>query len=104
MPSPRTSDLPLVPALISRPSSLAPRLGLQYLSIGTLVLRERISVANALDTFCVMVEPQEGGTYDEIMTLSQKAEALGFEGFFRSDHYQPMNVPRESDSSDAWAV
>ena len=61
-------------------------------------------MANALSTFCVMIEPQEGGTYDEILALAQKAESLGFEGFFRSDHYHPMNVPLESDSSDAWAV
>ena len=56
-------------------------------------------MANALDTFFIMVEPQEGGTYDEIMTLAQKAETLGFGGFFRSDHYMPVNAnipPRPS--------
>ncbi len=51
-----------------------------------------------------MLEPQEGGTYDEMASLARRAEALGFGGFFRSDHYHPMNVPLTSDSSDAWAV
>lgn len=63
-----------------------------------------IHVADMLSSFCVMLEPQEGGTYDEMAALALKAEALGFGGFFRSDHYHPMNVPLESDSSDAWAV
>jgi F420-dependent oxidoreductase-like protein len=52
----------------------------------------------------VMTEPQEGGTYAEMLSLAQRAEALGFGGFFRSDHYHPMNVPIESDASDAWAT
>jgi F420-dependent oxidoreductase-like protein len=61
-------------------------------------------VAIAVSSFFVMVEPQEGGTYEEMLTLARRAEALGFGGFFRSDHYHPMNVPLESDSTDAWAV
>jgi F420-dependent oxidoreductase-like protein len=61
-------------------------------------------MANVLSSFFVMLEPQEGGTYDEMLSLAQRAEALGFGGFFRSDHYHPMNVPLDSDSSDAWAV
>src|SRR5687768_15296698 len=51
-----------------------------------------------------MVEPQEGGTYEDMLALAQRAEALGFDGFFRSDHYHPMNVPLTSDATDAWAV
>jgi len=61
-------------------------------------------MANALASFFLMLEPQEGGSYDDILAVAQKAEALGFEGVFRSDHYHPMNVPLESESSDAWAV
>ncbi len=61
-------------------------------------------VADTLSSFYVMLEPQEGGTYDDILKVAQKTEALGFGGLFRSDHYHPMNVPLESDSSDAWAV
>jgi F420-dependent oxidoreductase-like protein len=52
----------------------------------------------------VMTEPQEGGTYDDLLSLARRAEAIGFGGFFRSDHYHPMNVPLESDATDAWAT
>jgi alkanesulfonate monooxygenase len=57
-----------------------------------------------LSAFSVMLEPQEGGTYDQMLALAQRAERLGFGGFFRSDHYHPMNVPLESDATDCWAV
>ncbi len=52
----------------------------------------------------VMIEPQEGGAYAEMLGLAQRAEAIGFGGFFRSDHYLPMNVPPESEATDAWAT
>ena len=52
----------------------------------------------------VMTEPQEGGTYDELLHLARRAETIGYGGFFRSDHYHPMNVPLESDATDAWAT
>jgi F420-dependent oxidoreductase-like protein len=63
-------------------------------------------MANALSTFCIMTEPQEGGTYDEILALAQKTEALGFEGFFRSDHYMPVNsnIPPTAVSTECWAT
>jgi len=61
-------------------------------------------VATKLSSFFVMVEPQEGGTYQEMLTLARRAEALGLGGFFRSDHYHPMNVPLTSDATDAWAI
>src|SRR4051795_10520480 len=34
----------------------------------------------------VMVEPQEGATYDQQLAIAQAAEGAGFDGFFRSDH------------------
>ncbi len=37
--------------------------------------------------FRVFVEPQEGASYDDQRVLAQLAEALGFDAFFRSDHY-----------------
>lgn len=58
----------------------------------------------AVSRFCVMLEPQEGGTYEEMLALARRAEALGYGGFFRSDHYLPMNVPLTSDTTDAWAT
>jgi F420-dependent oxidoreductase-like protein len=37
--------------------------------------------------FRVFVEPQEGATYAEQLAVAQLAEQLGFDAFFRSDHY-----------------
>src|SRR3954470_7802776 len=34
----------------------------------------------------VMVEPQEGATYDQQLAIAQAAEEEMFDGFFRSDH------------------
>lgn len=38
----------------------------------------------------IFVEPQQGGTYDDLLAVAQRAEALGFGAFFRSDHYLKM--------------
>ena len=37
--------------------------------------------------FRVFIEPQEGASYDDQLALAQLAEELGFDAFFRSDHY-----------------
>src|SRR5215510_6124163 len=37
--------------------------------------------------FRVFVEPQQGATYDDQRELAQVAEEVGFDAFFRSDHY-----------------
>src|SRR5438067_12249708 len=34
----------------------------------------------------VMLEPQQGATYDQQLAIAQAAEGAGFDGFFRSDH------------------
>ncbi len=61
-------------------------------------------MADVLSSFFVMTEPQEGGTYEQMLAQARRAERLGFGGWFRSDHYHPMNVPLESHSTDAWAI
>ncbi|MDW3179529.1 MAG: LLM class F420-dependent oxidoreductase [Acidimicrobiia bacterium] len=38
----------------------------------------------------IFIEPQQGTTYSEVATLAQRAEELGFDGFFTSDHYVRM--------------
>lgn len=38
----------------------------------------------------IFIEPQQGTTYSEVVTLARKAEELGFDGFFTSDHYLKM--------------
>ncbi len=53
----------------------------------------------------VFVEPQQGTTYERLMTLALEAERLGFDAFFSSDHYlrfgdgDPLPGP-----SDAWTT
>ena len=40
--------------------------------------------------FRIFVEPQEGASYDKLLRFARAAEALGYDGFFRSDHYLKM--------------
>ncbi|MGI9164003.1 MAG: LLM class F420-dependent oxidoreductase [Mycobacterium sp.] len=52
--------------------------------------------------FRVFVEPQQGATYDDQLTVAKAAEALGFSAFFRSDHYLAMKVEGLPGPSDSW--
>ncbi|MFI7447850.1 LLM class F420-dependent oxidoreductase [Nonomuraea sp. NPDC049714] len=51
----------------------------------------------------LFTEPQQGATYDDLLVVAKAAERLGFDAFFRSDHYQRIG---EGDpgpgSTDAW--
>ena len=38
----------------------------------------------------IFVEPQQGTTYERLLALARRAEELGFDGFFTSDHYLRM--------------
>src|SRR2546421_350164 len=38
----------------------------------------------------VFTEPQQGATYDDLLRVARAAEELGFDAFFRSDHYHAM--------------
>ena len=38
----------------------------------------------------IFTEPQQGATYDDLLAVAQTAEELGFDAFFRSDHYLKM--------------
>lgn len=37
--------------------------------------------------FRIFTEPQEGATYDDQLAVARLAEELGFDAYFRSDHY-----------------
>lgn len=51
----------------------------------------------------IFTEPQQGASYDDLLAVAQRAERLGFDGFFRSDHYLKMgSVSGEPGPSDAW--
>jgi F420-dependent oxidoreductase-like protein len=58
----------------------------------------------------VFVEPQQGASYDDLLRIAQHAEELGFDGFFRSDHFLLMGeyaadgVTGEPGPSDAWTT
>ena len=54
--------------------------------------------------FALMTEPQQGLTYDEQLAITRRAEAAGFEAFFRSDHYQSFPGPSGLPTTDAWTV
>jgi hypothetical protein len=51
----------------------------------------------------IFTEPQQGASYDTLLAVAQRAEALGFGAFFRSDHYVKMSdVSGLPGPSDAW--
>jgi alkanesulfonate monooxygenase len=50
----------------------------------------------------VFVEPQQGATYDQLLEVAQTAETLGFDGFFRSDHFLTMGGDGLPGPTDAW--
>jgi alkanesulfonate monooxygenase SsuD/methylene tetrahydromethanopterin reductase-like flavin-dependent oxidoreductase (luciferase family) len=54
--------------------------------------------------FALMLEPQQGLTYEDQLAAARLAEEAGFETFFRSDHY--ANFPGDADgpATDAWSV
>jgi alkanesulfonate monooxygenase SsuD/methylene tetrahydromethanopterin reductase-like flavin-dependent oxidoreductase (luciferase family) len=54
--------------------------------------------------FALMTEPQQGVTYEQQLALAQRAEAAGFETFFRSDHYTGFPGDGDGPTTDAWAV
>jgi F420-dependent oxidoreductase-like protein len=54
--------------------------------------------------FALMIEPQQGLSYAEQLAVVRRAEAAGFESFFRSDHYQSFPGPSGQPTTDAWAV
>ena len=55
---------------------------------------------------CVFTEPQQGASYDELLAFAQAAEASGFDGFFRSDHYLRMGDAWDGlpGPTDAWTT
>jgi F420-dependent oxidoreductase-like protein len=53
---------------------------------------------------CLMIEGQEGVTWDQWVALAAACEEGGFDGLFRSDHYVSFGHPTEWGSLDAWAT
>jgi F420-dependent oxidoreductase-like protein len=53
----------------------------------------------------IFTEPQQGASYATLRQVATTAEALGFDGFFRSDHYLKMgDGDGQPGPTDAWAT
>lgn len=51
----------------------------------------------------IFTEPQQGATYDDLLAVARATEELGFDAFFRSDHYLKMGgVSGRPGPTDAW--
>jgi len=52
----------------------------------------------------IFVEPQMGASYDQQLRVAKAAERLGFDAFFRSDHYLTMGGGGLPGPTDAWTT
>jgi F420-dependent oxidoreductase-like protein len=64
----------------------------KYATIGSMQLR-------------IFTEPQQGASYETLLRVAKAAEDLGFDAFFRSDHYLKMgDVSGLPGPTDAWVT
>jgi len=54
--------------------------------------------------FALMIEPQQGLAYNDILAIARAAEASGFEALLRSDHYTSFPGAASLPTTDAWAT
>jgi F420-dependent oxidoreductase-like protein len=53
----------------------------------------------------IFVEPQQGASYDQQLAVALLAEQLGFDAFFRSDHYLKMSdIDGLPGPTDSWVT
>jgi F420-dependent oxidoreductase-like protein len=53
----------------------------------------------------IFTEPQQGASYSTLRSVALATEELGFDAFFRSDHYLKMgSVSGDPGPTDAWAT
>jgi F420-dependent oxidoreductase-like protein len=53
----------------------------------------------------IFTEPQQGATYDTLLRVAKATEELGFDAFFRSDHYLRIgDVSGLPGPTDAWTT
>jgi alkanesulfonate monooxygenase SsuD/methylene tetrahydromethanopterin reductase-like flavin-dependent oxidoreductase (luciferase family) len=53
---------------------------------------------------CLMIEGQEGVTWEQWLALAHAAEAAELDGLFRSDHYRSIHRGDPAGSLDAWTT
>src|SRR5438477_7976814 len=69
------------------------------------MLRQRERAKGGLGMrVCLMIEGQEGVTWEQWLALAKACEQGGFEALFRSDHYVSFGHPGEWGALDAWAT
>ena len=54
--------------------------------------------------FALMIEAQQGLSYDDQLSIARRAESGGFETLFRSDHYASFPGAADQVTTDAWAI
>ncbi|HEU5029230.1 MAG TPA: LLM class F420-dependent oxidoreductase [Spirillospora sp.] len=53
----------------------------------------------------IFTEPQQGASYETLLSVAKATEDLGFDAFFRSDHYTKMgDVPGLPGPTDSWVT
>ncbi|HXW39300.1 MAG TPA: LLM class flavin-dependent oxidoreductase, partial [Acidimicrobiales bacterium] len=52
----------------------------------------------------IFTEPQQGATYEDLRAVAVTAERLGFDAFFRSDHYLAMGGDGLPGPTDSWVT
>ncbi|MFB4314789.1 LLM class F420-dependent oxidoreductase [Actinomadura sp. 21ATH] len=53
----------------------------------------------------IFTEPQQGASYETLLKVAKAAEELGFDAFYRSDHFLKMgDVSGEPGPTDAWVT
>jgi F420-dependent oxidoreductase-like protein len=52
----------------------------------------------------IFTEPQQGADYATLLSVARAAEELGFDAFFRSDHYLTMGGSGLPGPTDAWVT
>jgi F420-dependent oxidoreductase-like protein len=53
----------------------------------------------------IFTEPQQGGSYEDLLRVAKHAETTGYDAFFRSDHYLKMgDVSGLPGPTDAWVT
>jgi F420-dependent oxidoreductase-like protein len=66
--------------------------------------RPDVRVASTTVKLRIFTEPQQGATYDQLLAVAKLGEELGFDAFFRSDHYLNMGGTPGPGSTDAWVT
>ena len=54
--------------------------------------------------YALMLEPQQGMSYADQLASAKRAEANGFDSFFRSDHFASFPGETGRPTTDAWTV